>query len=114
MNNNILSYASIFNDRYNFIKSGTNHGSDFNLYDTPSNKYFKILFYFSNGDSDNNIQDYSSNGLLAPTWLSNPSMETMYMYNTAYSYLILNEELERAELLKDFVNLLSNISSESP
>lgn len=113
-NENLLSYASVMRDRTNFIKAGTKSGSDFNLYDSPNNKYFKIFFYFENGDVDGSTSDYMSGGLLAPTWLANKSNEKLYNYNSAYSYLILNNEEERANLLKDFINLLSNINCEAP
>ena len=36
------------------------------------------------------------------------------MHNSAYNFLIRNDELDRAELLKQFITLLSNISSYSP
>lgn len=111
---NLLSYASVIKDREKFIKSGTKSGSDFNFYDSPNNKYFKIFFYFENGDVDGNASNYTSGGLLAPTWLANSPINELYNYNSAYSYLILNNEEERADLLKDFINLLSNINCESP
>ena len=114
---NYISYSSILKDRSNFLKSGTKSGSEFNLFDTPSHKYFKIFFYFNNGDSDGNTSIESSNGLLTPTWLlSNDILNdsTYYLYNSAWSYLKMNNEDERADLLIDFVNLLSNINSESP
>lgn len=37
-----------------------------------------------------------------------------WRYNTAFSYLMMNDEIERAEMLYKFINLLSNINSESP
>lgn len=119
MNKNLLSYDAVIKDRMNFIKSGTKNGSDFNYYDTPGQKYFKILFHFENGDVDGQTNNFASGGLLSPTWLAKikdnyVDVSQMYLYNSAYSYLMLNNELERADLLKDFINLLSNINSESP
>lgn len=111
---NLISYELILKERDNFRKSGTRSGGDFNLLDTPGTKYFKIFFYFNNGDVDNSDSSSISNGLLSPTWLENITIDQLYMYNSAWSYLILNHEDERASLLKEFVNLLSNISSESP
>ena len=52
-----LSYATILMDRNNFRKSGTRSGSEFNYFDTPRQTYFKILFYFCNGDADGNINN---------------------------------------------------------
>lgn len=109
-----LSYAQFIKDRNNFRKSGTKSGPDFNIYDFQSHKFFKILFYFGEKESEIGL----SNGLLAPTWEafsdSNSSTNDYYDYNSAWAYLKLNAEDERAELLKQFVTLLSNISTFSP
>lgn len=110
MSKNLTSYAQFLKDILNFKKSGTKSGSDFNLYETPVNQYFKILFYFHNGDSEHEVG--SDGGLLAPTW--EHELKNYYQYNSAWSYLKLNGEEERAEKLQRFVELLSNISSESP
>ena len=45
--NNLISYAQILNERQKFRQSGTKKGGDFNLFDTPTTKYFKIFFYLS-------------------------------------------------------------------
>ena len=112
---NYISFANILKERDNFRKAGANSGSEFNLFDTPGHKYFKLFFYFNNGDVGGNYNPMSNNGLLAPTWLIDGVNDTnYYMYNSAWSYLKMNNEDERADLLVDFVNLLSNISSESP
>lgn len=113
MNN--FSYADIIIDRQKFRRAGTKGGGDFNYFDNPTSKFFKIFFYFENGDSAGNIGIQKSGGLLSPTWLvGNLKTSNAYMYNSAYSYLLLNDEIQRAILLKNFVELLSNISSESP
>lgn len=138
---NYLSYGQILKDKLEFKKSGTKSGNEINLFDTPSHKYFKILFYF--GDSSENANEYgNSNGLLHPTWeifpkqIDNSENNTvgesvistkvskpknvnadilkLYDYNSAWSYLKLNDEEERAEKLEKFVSLLSNINSYSP
>lgn len=112
---NYISFANILKERDNFRKAGANSGSEFNLFDTPGHKYFKLFFYFNNGDVGGNYNVMSNNGLLAPTWLIAGLNDTnYYKYNSAWSYLKMNNEDERADLLVDFVNLLSNISSESP
>jgi hypothetical protein len=112
---NYISYEKILQERNNFRKAGTKSGSEFNFFDTPGHKYFKIFFYFGNGDSTGNQSIDSSNGLLSPTWIiDGVDDKSYYMYNSAWSYLKMNDEDDRADLLKDFVNLLSNISSESP
>lgn len=123
---NILSYASILNSRRKFQQSGTRSGSEFNIFDTPSQKYFKILFYF--GDKFFKANEAgNANGLLHPTWeifrkkddgdesgITKNININYYDYNSAWSYLKLNDENERAEKLEHFVTLLSNINSESP
>lgn len=124
---NILSYAQFLKDREEFRKSGGMHCDDFNKYDTPSHRYFKILFYF--GDSSYNSNSLGlSNGLLHPTWEIFNTRSEMdktgitfgmeglkhYDYNSAWSYLKLNDEEERAEKLERFVTLLSNINTYSP
>ncbi|MBR5296680.1 MAG: hypothetical protein IKU29_02280, partial [Parabacteroides sp.] len=78
----LLSYARLLKDRDNFRKSGTKGGSDFNLYETPGNLYFRILFYFHNGDVDGG--DRYDSGLLAPTWDENMD-NNYYEYSSAWS-----------------------------
>lgn len=111
----LLSYASIMSDRENFRLAGTS-ANDFNKFDTPGLKYFKIFFYFTNGDSDSNMGNLNeSGGLLAPSWkIPGIGDDNYYKYTSAWSYLKMNYEDERANNLEKFVNLLSNISSESP
>ena len=125
----LVSYGTFLRDRAEFLKAGGKSGNEFNRFDTPNQLYFKILFYFWNGDSDSAVGD--SGGLLAPTWeLVEPSaintgsdssananqktFEDYWAYNSAWSFLKMNAEDERAELLKQFVSLLSNISTYSP
>lgn len=114
MNN--FSYADILKDRQSFRRAGTKGGGDFNLFDNPTSKFFKIFFYFGNGDSTGNTGLENSGGLLSPTWLIDKNIfeQNMHSYNSAYSYLMMNDEIQRSNLLKSFVELLSNISSESP
>ena len=112
---NYISYSNLIKDRANFRRAGGKQSSEFNLFDTPGQKYFKIFFYFNNGDETGNQNIEAGNGLITPTWLlSGLNDNNYYMHNSAWSYLKMNNEDERADLLKDFVNLLSNISSESP
>lgn len=112
---NYISYYDLLKSRDQFRKSGgRNSGaSEFNYYDTPGHKYFKIFFYFDNEDSD---MDGVDNGLLAPTWMRGSVVkeDTYYLFNSAWSYLKMNADDGRAALVEKFVNLLSNISSESP
>lgn len=126
---NLLSYNYILNDRSMFQNAGTKFGDDFNLFDTPSHKYFKILFYF--GSESEDWEADRSSGLLSPTWeIVNAISKTSdtdssensdsvlnvnyYEFNSAWAFLKLNDENERAEKLEQFVTLLSDISSKSP
>jgi hypothetical protein len=108
-----LSYGKILKDIYNFRSSGTTTGSDFNLYDTPGQKYFKIMFYFGGLAEDETKSDYLS-GLLAPSWEFNLTDNSYYMSNSAWAYLKMNGEDTRADQLKQFISLLSNINTEAP
>ena len=115
MNTNILSYYNILEDIKRYKRAGTAYGSvgdDFNKFDTPSYKYFKILFYF--GSTPEFFDSDSGSGLLAPTWLNNISSDDYYNYNSAWAFLKMNNEEERAEKLEHFITLLSNINTYSP
>ena len=112
---NILSYTKILEDIQQFKRAGTKTGKDFNALDMPSHKYFKILFYFgSNAEFD----AINSSGLLSPTWEvfnNNSSNDFKYHdFNSAWAFLKLNDENERAEKLEQFVTLLSDINTNSP
>lgn len=120
MNNDIyapLGYNTFLEDIQKFRKSGTVNGDAFNLYDTPGHKYFRLFFYFRNDDVDgtgNNL-DINSGGLLSPTWTQTDLDEDhLWQITSAWSYLKINGEEERAENLKQFVELLSNINTNSP
>lgn len=109
-----LSYGMFLQDIKNFKKAGTRNGGEFNYLDTPAHLYFKILFNFWNGDIDNPGNKEFSGGLLSPTWITIGSDTDYYNYNSAWSYLKMNNENERAEKLEKFVELLSNINMKSP
>lgn len=110
----LLSYGTFLKDRENFRQSGTYNGSEFNIYDTPSQKYFRIFFYFWNGDIEKQ-NELQSGGLLAPLWQNKSLSENDYwQYTSAWTYLKINGEEQRAKQLQQFVELLSNINSESP
>lgn len=114
MNTSILSYYNILEDIKKYKRAGTAYGTvgdDFNKFDTPSHKYFKILFYF--GSTPEFYATESGSGLLAPTWLNNINSD-YYNYNSAWAFLKMNNEEERAEKLEHFISLLSNINTYSP
>ena len=135
----LLSYNNILKDISNFKSSGTYNGTEFNIYDTPSHKYFKILFYFG---SNSEFGENDGSGLLAPTWELISKAESVladeertdeqedeaintiasisngtfgyYNFNSAWAFLKMNNENERAEKLEHFVTLLSDINTNSP
>lgn len=116
-NKNYLSYKTFLNDIKKFKKSGGTQSDEFNIFDNISQYYFKIFFYFHNGDESMNNYDSSiyDTGLLAPTWEDlNEDSTDFYAYNSAWAYFKMNADDYRAEKVKQFVTLLSNISSESP
>lgn len=133
------SYTDFKRDRLNFVKvDRTGPGR----YDMPNNVYFKIAFYFTDDNgllgSSYDILLKGSGKDEAHTKMSNlsaPFNDTSNLdskiateqnsstsvlnrnnvgANSAYNFLILNNELERAKLLKQFITLLSEISSNSP
>lgn len=137
--NNPLSYGVFLNYIKNFKSAGTRNGDEFNKFDTPGHYFFRLLFYFYNGD--NSI--INNGGLLYPSWqnyteddknkidskevktenqqksessynMNVDMIKRLYDDNSAWAYLMLNCEYERAELLKQFVELLSNINMRSP
>lgn len=134
-----ISYDEILGLRDSFRKAGGRAKNDFNVADNPGLKYFKIFFHFYNGSADTNddVGIYSG-GLLSPIFemSADTSKETteqntgtpseslsmidfdnddnLRKYTTAWTYLKLNNEHERADRLVDFVRLLSNISTYSP
>ena len=117
---NYVSYCNVIDDIRNFRRAERKVYDDdgkllmdkFRVFDTPGRKYFKVFFYFQNQDQDIPGND---TGLLAPTWeVEDINDFNYYQYNSAWSYLKMNNENERAEQLKSFVELLSDISSKSP
>jgi hypothetical protein len=88
MNTDIfLPYHMLLDDISNFKKSGTSYDSDenFNAFDTPSNKYFKIMFYFGSDSEFNDNTQATGSGLLAPTWeeYNSGGDDKFYNYNSA-------------------------------
>lgn len=110
----LCSYGKILQDIQSFKSAGTNNGNEFNLLDIPGHLYFKIMFNFWNGDIDNPGDKITSGGLLSPTWNIINNNSDYHNYNSAWAYLKMNNENERAEKLEKFVNLLSNINIYSP
>ena len=113
-----LSYESIYTLRNDFIKAGGRYGNEFNDTETPLTMYFRPFFYFTNRaiepTKETGHTGVASGNLLSLDYLEyTEGNETKYC-NSAYNFLMRNNELERAEYLKQFIHLLSNISTYSP
>lgn len=127
MNNFLYSYTDFIRER-NFFKMVDDKGM--NRYDSPSALYYKIVFYFTddNGllgvynlsdDIDNDIANIKSMTAAfdrknRDTQEPDTSAKKVNYRNTAYNYLLVNDEVERAEMLKQFIILLSDINASSP
>lgn len=129
MNKNVaISYADLIKSFQNFKK--VDH-EGFNRFDSPANLYFKIVFYFNEDNGllglnqmafdDNSTQFENEVAALKSafskedgTEVGNSVKNFDKIKNTAYHYLLLNDELERARMLKKFVILLSEINANSP
>ena len=132
--NDIFSFKSIRNSISQFRQVNRNDGN--RIYDEPGTFFWKPVFYFYNGDSMDNSIGLGNAGLLYPSWITNPEYKQVddnsnnpnekalcknddavndaQLVNCAYNYLLRNNELKRAALLKNFVELLSDINSKTP
>lgn len=118
------SYTDFIKDRINFKRVDT---SGPNRFDSPAALYYKIVFYFSDENGLLGINNVNVNNtdesVKAAVNVTAPfkggeenqsSAKNNVFRNTAYNYLLLNDEIERAEYLKQFLILLSDISADSP
>lgn len=132
--NDIFSFKSIRNSISQFRQVNRYDGN--RIYDEPGTFFWKPVFYFYNGDSMDNSTGLGNAGLLYPSWITNPEYKKVddlsnnpnekalcknddavndaQLVNCAYNYLLRNNELKRAALLKNFVELLSDINSKTP
>ncbi len=125
-NSNMLSYQTIINDMMKF--RGRTKDLEFSKFDDPGYVYFKPIFYFNNIGDDSgagftsnllglddltDVNDFTNN-VPPNNWNTSMGVPAGYSKNTAYNYLMLNDEEERAGFLKQFILLLSEISSNSP
>jgi len=141
--NDIFSYKNIRNELARF-RNGGNSYNDKDVLDTPNHYFFKVFFHFYNGDAYSSknagLRDLDlESGLLAPTWGDSVESDRDNLngilteltdtqekgenpigarfnplHNSAYNFLIRNDELERADKLKFFIKTLSNISTYCP
>ena len=131
---NELNYSKITNDLWRFRRFSAGGNDNLQDFDVPGHFYFKILFGFDDNGKD-------SNGLLGLQNIDFSSVEPIDMDNspikqsmakglsdirdidgatsepyadTAFNFLLLNNELERANYLKQFIKLLSEVNTSSP
>ena len=133
--NDIFSFKSIRNSISQFRQVNRYDGN--RIYDEPGMFFWKPIFYFYNGDSMDNSTGLGNAGLLYPSWITDNNLYTLVeddsnsdgkeplcknkaavndaqLVSCAYNYLLRNNELKRAALLKNFVELLSDINSKTP
>ena len=105
-----------------FRRAGTNndiYAKDFNKYDSPANLYFRIFFDFNHGllDASGDLGEPGTQ-INEELYTGKPSeagnITPLIYNNSALNYLVLNNEWERADMLRQFIDLLSNISTYSP
>lgn len=113
MMNNIsfYSYGDLIKNRNDFRITDR---VGINRFDTPNALFYKLVFYFSDEsgllglDGINGFNDDVTKSLECI------DVKKDRIKNTAYNFLLLNDELERAEMLKNFLILLSEINTKSP
>lgn len=116
--NNTASYGKVLNDLWRFRRLRDYSGSPFDLFDNPVTQYFKIFFDFDQ-ETDGLLNTYrmftAEKGSGYPYTTGEDYYNSSIDYrNTAFLYLVLNNELERADMLRRFVQLLSDINADSP
>jgi hypothetical protein len=97
--NTFYSYSDFIRNRKNFKIV-----NDADIFDTPAALFYKIIFYFND-----------EQGFLGVDRINDEKITLDSNYkNTALNFLRLNNELDRAFLLKKFLYLLSSINTETP
>lgn len=139
-----LSYNTIKNTLYDWRHAGSKYSTWNNLDVPGHLFFKIVFHFFNGDAYNSSTNGALQNGLLAPTWdLSsnvvddsdninskvNKLMSQQYgstpknnlnpdvlspAGNSAYNFLVRNDELERAEKLKQFITLLSSVSTYSP
>jgi hypothetical protein len=129
------SYTDFVKERINFKKVDR---EGINRYDSPAALYYKLVFYFTEDSGllglHGVFSDYDTNRIknicgafydtISPDDcdidasnadnITYKDITAETLKNTAYNYLLLNAEYERAQLLGNFITLLSEINSSSP
>lgn len=116
--------------RYNTIMNKLRDfrcGIEGDQFDEPGWFYFKLFFYFDAGFESSNrmcsgllgcnfdqIDKYINNKQYEVIHDNNANITPVMNANTAYNFLRLNGEEERAGKLKNFIRMLSDISTNKP
>lgn len=98
----MLSYATMLYYRSAFQQAGGVNSNSFNIYDTPTHNYFRVLFHFCNGDSSSATGSYS--GLLGPSWVRVSD-------NTSTNMLSASNMLGGTTNSSEFVRMMNNAGS---
>lgn len=108
-----------YNDHFNTLKNWRSARGD--AWDTPGAYFFKPVFYFD--DEENGLLS-TANMVDNPIKAFGSSMRSfedirskfnqLNYSDTAFNYLCLNGEWERADMAVEFVKMLSSISSHTP
>lgn len=85
-----------------------------NRFDTPGALFYKLVFYFSDESGLLGLNGIDGFDTDVKTRLNGFDAKKHRLKNTAYNFLLRNDELERAEMLKNFLILLSEINTKSP
>lgn len=112
---NNMSLQQSFVDLYRFRTSFYDGYSDdiktMKILDSPSNYYFKLLFYFTNPYAEDEL----SSNLLGLEYNDRATTEQNgWGANTALNYLYNNKEYTRFRYLSEFIKLLSDINIHFP
>lgn len=115
MSEQLLSYSELIKARDNFRKVDRD---GFNRFESPLNLYFRVMFNFTdsygllglNGMSFDSVSE-TEQQLRNATY---DTIKNVVVRDTALHFLTLNYEYERVTYLKQFIQLLSKLSSECP
>lgn len=106
-------YQSLYNLRQAYRRAGGHsdtYAGNFNRFDNPNTYFFRIFFDFHKGLLD---YEHDLGKVNKPEYGSIWDRNT-YIANSALNYLMLNNEWERADMLREFIHLISNINTYSP
>lgn len=106
-------YQSLYNLREAYRRAGGHsdtYAGKFNRFDNPNTYFFRIFFDFHKG-----LLDYEHDlGRVSQIDYETIWNRDTYIANSALNYLMLNNEWERADMLREFIHLISNINTYSP